>query len=480
MTQSPNPHMKCHSTWRHVIIYFAFGFVLVSDPLYGVDCIYVGVAGPEAQDQGVAVVDAQSRTVVGRIAVRNGVAGNIAIDHARLRAYLIASKILVADLRTNTIQRTISLPSSMGRIERLLLSPDGSLLYALGFDLPTDSEVLVVIDLATDTISAPPIGLGNGFGPPFMDITPDGKFLYVARQPSPVSVVDTAAFTIAATVSGFPRGAFAYKLAVSPDGRWVYTIDPGNMVSVIDTATNSVADRIKITGCRRVHDVDHNCGSIGLAFSPDGRYVYIANAIDESIGVVDTATKAETVRERVRFGDPTLPGVLEAHPVFIAVSPDGNTLAVTHSQFDADIFAPNPMWNFIWVIQHGTAVRVAISQRSLPVFSDTALAIASVPSGCAGNLPAPSATPTSSSTPSDTRLLSATPSPSPQPSATTSVICSGDCNGDGSVTIDELLTMVNLALGSMQGCTAGDTNRDAKITIDEILAAVDKALNGCS
>jgi len=49
------------------------------------------------------------------------------------------------------------------------------------------------------------------------------------------------------------------------------------------------------------------------------------------------------------------------------------------------------------------------------------------------------------------------------------------------VTIDEILTLVNIALGNadVSGCEPGDRNGDGKITIDEILAAVNNALNGC-
>ena len=49
------------------------------------------------------------------------------------------------------------------------------------------------------------------------------------------------------------------------------------------------------------------------------------------------------------------------------------------------------------------------------------------------------------------------------------------------LTVDELLTMVNVALGNAEvaTCTAGDTNGDGSITVDEILTAVNSALNGC-
>lgn len=61
------------------------------------------------------------------------------------------------------------------------------------------------------------------------------------------------------------------------------------------------------------------------------------------------------------------------------------------------------------------------------------------------------------------------------------LVCVGDCNRDGEVTIDELLKMVNIALEAAPAseCPVGDSNDDGAITIDEILTAVNRALNGC-
>jgi cytochrome c553 len=60
-------------------------------------------------------------------------------------------------------------------------------------------------------------------------------------------------------------------------------------------------------------------------------------------------------------------------------------------------------------------------------------------------------------------------------------VCVGNCNGSGPVTIDEIITMVNIALGNadVSSCGAGDANGDHRITVDEILKAVNNALNGC-
>lgn len=59
--------------------------------------------------------------------------------------------------------------------------------------------------------------------------------------------------------------------------------------------------------------------------------------------------------------------------------------------------------------------------------------------------------------------------------------CVGDCNGNGSVTVDELIRGVNIALGSapIDECGVMDINGDSTVTIDELVRAVNNALNGC-
>lgn len=59
--------------------------------------------------------------------------------------------------------------------------------------------------------------------------------------------------------------------------------------------------------------------------------------------------------------------------------------------------------------------------------------------------------------------------------------CTGDCDGDEQVTVNELIAMVNIALGRalLSVCIAGDADGSGAITIAEIIAAVNNALSGC-
>ena len=55
------------------------------------------------------------------------------------------------------------------------------------------------------------------------------------------------------------------------------------------------------------------------------------------------------------------------------------------------------------------------------------------------------------------------------------------CDGTGAVTIDELIAILNIALGNMPLASgaAGDIHQSGEITIDEVVGAVGPALNGC-
>ena len=84
-----------------------------------------------------------------------------------------------------------------------------------------------------------------------------------------------------------------------------------------------------------------------------------------------------------------------------------------------------------------------------------------------------------------------TPIPTPIPTPTSPVIvhvcrgscpcCTGDCNADCVVTVDELLALADVALGTtaMSSCGDSDVNDDGRISIDEIVTAVHNALAGC-
>jgi hypothetical protein len=81
-------------------------------------------------------------------------------------------------------------------------------------------------------------------------------------------------------------------------------------------------------------------------------------------------------------------------------------------------------------------------------------------------IPPPTPTPTSTSAPTATPTL---------------VVCAGDCDGSGRVTVDDLILAVNIALGQqlLGRCRSLDADHDGVIAINELIRAVAYALDGC-
>src|SRR5215470_129948 len=59
--------------------------------------------------------------------------------------------------------------------------------------------------------------------------------------------------------------------------------------------------------------------------------------------------------------------------------------------------------------------------------------------------------------------------------------CPGDCNHNNMVEINELVTCVNIALGTadLSTCTSCDVNGDSSVEINELVLAVNVALSMC-
>lgn len=66
-------------------------------------------------------------------------------------------------------------------------------------------------------------------------------------------------------------------------------------------------------------------------------------------------------------------------------------------------------------------------------------------------------------------------------SAGPAAACTGDCNADGRVTIDELVQAVGIALGvtAASVCPAADADSNDEVTIDELVSSVTAGLDGC-
>ena len=115
-------------------------------------------------------------------------------------------------------------------------------------------------------------------------------FAYVANGGSDtVSVIDTATHppSVVATVG---VGMSPDGVAVTPNGKHVYVANASsNTVLVIRAATNTVVGLPIKVGVQ----------PIGVAITPDGTQAYVANFHDGTVSVIDTATKMVVADVRV-------------------------------------------------------------------------------------------------------------------------------------------------------------------------------------
>jgi hypothetical protein len=90
--------------------------------------------------------------------------------------------------------------------------------------------------------------------------------------------------------------------------------------------------------------------------------------------------------------------------------------------------------------------------------------------------------PSPTSTPSATATAPPPSATAARPPTATPVPCPGDCDGDGRVSIDELVLSVRIALGEADQtvCRAASTDGDATVSIAELVRAVGAALEGCA
>ena len=137
--------------------------------------------------------------------------------------------------------------------------------------------------------------------------TPTATRAYaVQHTANQVSVLDVPTGAVVTTLAL----AAPNRAKVHPDGTRVYVTHGGSFVSVFDTATNALMTSIPV-----------GSDPHGLAFSPDGSRLFVANRNSDTVSVIDTTTN--TVDETIQLA----PGDF---PVDVAVSPDFRFVYVTN------------------------------------------------------------------------------------------------------------------------------------------------------
>jgi len=199
----------------------------------------------------------------------------------------------------------------------VVYSPDGKSAYASGggenvvhtFSVRADGTLSPTGDIVIGTSTQNPYPAG-------LSVSPDGKTLYVANNlANTVAIVDVASRTVTATVS---VGTSPYTTLVDQFNGMVYVSNWGDgTVSELDPQTRTVVSIIAVG--------NHPSA---MTLSPHGQ-LYVADSDSDAVSVV-------VDKEIRRFSvAPTSTAPLSSSPVGLAVSPDGKLLYVANAGDDA-------------------------------------------------------------------------------------------------------------------------------------------------
>jgi len=144
---------------------------------------------------------------------------------------------------------------------------------------------VVVIDLKTEQVSKT---LPTGVKPHAMAIAPDGKVFVNNRGSRELTVIDGMTLNVAAAI---PLPATSFQLALSPDGKTLAVVYRDALkLSLVDVASNTIVKTIdagKLPGREFKGVVMKH-----PYWSPDGKFVYVADAANQRIVKLDVVAGA--------------------------------------------------------------------------------------------------------------------------------------------------------------------------------------------
>ena len=243
-------------------------------------------------DDSVSMVSAATHEEVGTIQVGDN-PRSIAVSPTQTLAYVTnfgdgtVSVLDLSDPTTITVVATIDVgPDPVG----VAFRPDGQYAYVVN----AGQNRVSVVNTDSQTVET---HIRVGSTPQEIAINAAGTRAYVTNSgDGTVSVIDLATNEQLTTVA---VGEEPNGVAVRPGDGQVYVVNSqqdDNTVSIIDTRTNRV-----VATLTREEDE----GRIGLVpqkvtFSPDGRRAFVTNSLDDTVSIIDAATRANLDTPYVR------------------------------------------------------------------------------------------------------------------------------------------------------------------------------------
>jgi len=287
---------------------------------------YLAVSNDGEGTQSLALVDTRARSVVQTIPYRAPEALYVGV------AWSPDGGRVYASAGGNNLVRTYAVRGGhLAEAAPIALAPRGTPSYPAGLAITPDGRTLLVAENLAGQIRAvdlatlrPGVAAPTGALPHAVALTRTGEKAYVSNWGDrTLSVLRVPGLAPLATIAvGLHPGA----LAIDPVRPRLYAANTDDdSVSVVDTSTDRVLGTISLAPYPGAPE-----GSVpdGLAVSPDGRWLFIANAGNNDVAVVP-------------LGDPSSPaatphviGLIPTawYPTTVTVSRDGQTLFVTNAK----------------------------------------------------------------------------------------------------------------------------------------------------
>lgn len=183
--------------------------------------------------------------------------------------------------------------------------------------LPGSERRMVVVCSNSDRADVIDLTLGKSVeqiplaeDPELLDISPDGKTLYVSNEDdAQMSMVDVATRKVVRTVATGPEPE---GVKVSPDGKLVYVAsEVANIVHVVDAATGKITHNITVGNRPRRFEI-----------TADGKELWVTNELAGSVTIIDR--EANKVKDTITFAVKGFRAT-DITPVGITMTADGKT-----------------------------------------------------------------------------------------------------------------------------------------------------------